>query len=745
MGVGESLKWSTRDCEIRDATGQVLFQMKNVEAPEQWSDLAVEIAASKYFFKGGDKGSSRPPETSVRQMVDRVVQHIVAAGVQQKHFRKGSQAQNFASKLTDILLRQKAFFNSPVWFNCGVKKAYGAISGSKNWTWSASQRKVVLQKDALVSPQVSACFIQSVEDSLESIFDLAKAEALLFKFGSGSGTNFTNLRSKTEHLARGGQSSGVLAFLRVLDRGAGAIKSGGTTRRAAKMVCLDIDHPEIQEFIVWKMNEEKKAQALIQAGYSADYEGEAYQTVAGQNANNSVRISDTFLKALATHQPWSLRSRSQNGKQGSVLKKISAQELWDQLNLAAWTCADPGLQFADTINAWHTCPKSGPIRASNPCSEYLFLDDSACNLASLNLLAFCTPEGFATADFIATAEIIFQAQEILVDSAGYPTEKIARNSHDFRPLGLGLSGLGAFLMSTGIPYDSDSARHWAGGLAALLTGVAYRKSAEMAKQHGAFAGYKPNRQAMLKVLRRHQKAARTIVSEDLPLRLRQEIQEQWQLALQLGARFGFRNAQATVMAPTGTIGLVLDADTTGIEPEFSLVKIKKMAGGGSRRLVSQSLRRGLLALGYADEVCQRIQAHAELFGEVSQSVDLRPEHRVVFAGAMEISAEGHLQMMAAMQPFVSGGISKTVNLPQSATVEDIARLHLQAQRLGLKSIAIYRNLSKSSQPLNSSSGDPKKPWIDDGRWPKCSECGAPTELAGGCFRCVNCGSVIGCA
>lgn len=726
-------RWKFVDCDIRDTAGQSVFSMKRVKTPESWSSLATEIAAAKYFRKSGVPGKKY--ENSILQMVLRVVSSIEASGLRQKYFKNSKQAKVFGQELTYILLSQRACFNSPVWFNCGLREAYGIRSRSAQWAWNFKTKKVENVGDAYLRPQVSACFIQSIDDNLESIFDLLKTEAKLFKFGSGSGTNFSHLRSKNENLEGGGTSSGLISFLEVFDRGAGSIKSGGTTRRAAKMVCLDVDHPEISEFIDWKVKEEKKAQALSQAGYGSDFESEAYKTVSGQNSNNSVRVSAAFMKAVVEDADWKLLAR----RSKKTVQTLKAKKLWRQMAHSAWMCADPGLQFDSTIQKWHTCKKSGPIRASNPCSEFMFLDDSACNLASLNLTKFLNEDGSLDLEgFRHTTRVVFLAQEILVDHAGYPTSKIAQNSHDFRPLGIGFAGLGALLMQMGVAYDSDEGRSWGGALSALLTGEAYRVSAEIARTKGAFRGYKLNQKSVLHVLREHARAAKKLPSF-LPKELSYGIQKTWSEVLTMAKVSGVRNSQVSVMAPTGTIGLVMDSDTTGIEPEFSLIKHKKLAGGGDLQIFSQSFPLGLRRLGYSPEEIDRIAAHLQVTGTLHGASDLKNEHRKIFDTAMDISPFGHLQMMAAIQPFVSGAISKTVNLPSECQPEDIEKIYFEAWKLGLKSVAVYRDGSKQSQPLTKASPEQQMPTL------KCYECGAPTEFAGGCFRCVNCGSVIGCA
>lgn len=728
------VSWKKVDCEIKDSQGEVVFSLKNVEAPDQWSQLAIEIAASKYFrVSAGEK--------SVRKMIRRVVSAISRSGLQQGYFKDKKEMNLFSQELSFILLTQKALFNSPVWFNCGVFQSYKVESESHHYAWSEKLKKVTPVHGAYERPQVSACFIQSVQDDIESIFELAKNEAKLFKFGSGSGTNFSNLRSKFDQLKSGGTSSGLISFLEVLDRGAGSVKSGGVTRRAAKMVCLDVDHPEILDFIQWKAKEEKKAHALIREGYSADFEGEAYRSVSGQNANNSVRVPDQFMQSVQAQKAWTLKSPVSK----KAVKKIPAQEIWKSIISSAWFCADPGLQFSNTINRWHTCQASGEIRASNPCSEYLFLDDTACNLASLNLLAFLDNKGnFNWHDYRQTARVMFLAQEILVDFASYPTAKIAENSHHFRPLGLGFAGLGALLMRIALSYDSDKGRAWAGALSANLHGEACWMSAQLAQVKGAFAKYKLNRKSFLKVMKMHQKALKNIQWQYLEPSLRGKTEDLFKTFLQQGEKTGYRNAQMTVMAPTGTIGLVMDSDTTGVEPEFSLVKYKKMVGGGKIKIVTQSLLPALEILGYSAEDIKSIQSHVLETGNIESAKAFNVhEHGSIFwcaqpsqAEGRYLSADAHLKMMAAVQPFLSGGISKTVNLPPETSSQDVSEVYQKAWKMGLKAISIYRDGSKKSQPLSVHTGTPSNF--------KCPDCGGETEIAGGCYRCTNCGYSTGC-
>ncbi len=740
-------KWKKIHCQIKNRKGEVFFDMKNVEAPEGWSQLAVEIAASKYFRKSGVPRTQH--EKSVRQLVDRVVGAIAGSALKQGGFFKSKKdADVFKNELKYILLSQRAAFNSPVWFNAGLFESYKINSPSEHYAWDAKKKSIQPTKNAYERPQCSACFIQSVEDSIDGIFELAKNEARLFKYGSGTGSNFSTLRSKYEALNSGGHSSGLISFLEVLDRGAGAIKSGGTTRRAAKMVVVDIDHPEVLDFIEWKMNEEHKAKLLIDAGLNPDFEGEAYKTVSGQNANNSVRVTDQFMKAVQNEKPWKLLARVS----GKVIRDVPAAEVWKKINHAAWMCADPGIQFHDTINQWHTCPNTSEIRSSNPCSEYMFLDDSACNLASINLVKFLNADGsFDFESFIHTARTLFVAQEVLVDYASYPTEKIAQNSHDYRPLGLGFANLGSLLMRKGIAYDSAEGRAWAGAISSLMTGVAYLTSAEMARAKGAFVGFKKNRAPMLNVMKMHEKALNGISWKHLPEGLDNAARNLWKAVVYNGGKFGFRNAQATVVAPTGTIGLLMDCDTTGIEPDFSLIKLKKLVGGGEIQIVNQAVQPALRVLDYDDAQIEAITKYIAEHNSLENCPEIKQEHLPVFdcanaaPGGRVLSPESHVTMMAAVQPFISGAISKTVNLPNSATEEDISRIYFLAWELGVKAVAIYRDGSKLSQPLNtkkkhsSAEGTPQKFTM------KCPECGSDTVLTSGCYRCPNCGTTVGCA
>ncbi len=724
--------------EIKGQNGQIYFQMKNVKAPVGWSQTAIDIAASKYFRKSIKKENSK--ENSIFQLIDRVCLGLKTAVKQSIFFKTQTEINDFILQIKINLLDQQAAFNSPVWFNCGLSEAYHLKSKSEHFIWNSRLNKIVSTDDAYKNPQCSACFIQSVDDNLESIFNLVKNEAKLFKYGSGSGTNFSNLRSKYEKLNSGGTSSGLISFLDVLDKSAGAVKSGGTIRRAAKMVCVDIDHPEILDFIEWKKNEEHKAKKLIAAGYSDDLDGEAYRTVSGQNANNSIRISDQFMKALESNKIWNLRERTSK----KIIQKIPAKDIWQKICESAWECADPGLQFNTTINDMHTCSVTDEIYASNPCSEYMFLNDSACNLASIRLTKFLRTDGeFDINEFLKTVKYFILAQEFLVDYASYPTKLIAQNSHDYRPLGLGFADLGSLLMKMGIAYDSDLGRAWAAGITALMTGQAYLQSAHLAKKLKSFAGYQKNKKSMLKVVSKHQRALKQIEWSQLPPEFQIICEDIWKDVIIGGAKFGFRNAQVTVIAPTGTIGLVMDCDTTGIEPDFSLIKNKKLSGGGSLKIVNQSVPYALNNLNYTKNEIDLIVSEIEKTGSVLNSKILKKEHLKIFetaVGSMPISPKGHLLMMAAVQPFISGAISKTVNMPATSTIEDISNIYKLAWRLKLKSVAIYRDGSKFAQPLSVGDIGTEK-----SQNPACSECGRVTQLESGCYRCINCGTTSACA
>ncbi|MBN9160750.1 MAG: vitamin B12-dependent ribonucleotide reductase [Myxococcales bacterium] len=804
-GQPTELVYERRSSIITNPDGSIVFKMEGAEIPSTWSQLATDIVISKYFRKAGLHGDAKQGEKSVRQVVHRIAHTIREAGDKfGGYFATKADADAFEAELSFLMTHQVGAFNSPVWFNCGLWAQYGITGSGGNWAWDWNEPKasnVFETENAYERPQCSACFIQASTDDLMGIYELIKSEARLFKYGSGTGSNFSAIRGRQEKLSGGGTSSGLMSFLEVFDRAAGATKSGGTTRRAAKMVCLDMDHPEIVDFINWKVREEKKALALIAAGYPNDFNGEAYHTISGQNSNNSVRVTDDFMKAVLAGGKWQTIMRTT----GEVCETYDAKDLWHQIAEAAWGCADPGVQYDSTINKWHTCPNSGKINASNPCSEYMFLDDTACNLASINLTKFLreSPDGAQSFDvdgFRHACGIFFMAQEILVDLSSYPTKDIAKNSHDYRPLGLGYANLGSLLMQMGVPYDSDEGRAIAAALTAIMCGKAYATSAEMASSKGAFNGFAKNREPMLKVMGMHRDAAYQIDRDKCPADLYRAACADWDKAVHLGEQHGYRNAQATVLAPTGTIGLLMDCDTTGVEPDFALVKYKKLAGGGYFKIVNQSVPSALKKLGYSASEIQEIvayvtgtntllaapnvnrktlkdrglldaelaKAEAALSGifeldqafapwvlgedtyerlgitkearsargfsllqslgftkaQIEEAGDhiigrmtiegapyLKPSHYPVFdcanrcgkTGQRFLPAMSHVHMMAAVQPFLSGAISKTVNLPNDATIEDVQEVYEEGWRLQLKAVALYRDGCKASQPLSTTS------------------------------------------
>ncbi|MGC8512801.1 MAG: vitamin B12-dependent ribonucleotide reductase [Acidimicrobiales bacterium] len=665
-----TVDWERRDARIvHYGTGAVAFEQAGVEVPASWSLNATNILAQKYF-RGtlGEAGR----EWSLRQVVDRVVDTITAWGRKDGYFVDDEEASAFSDELKYLIIHQKAAFNSPVWFNIGVPG---------------------------VPQQGSACFILAVEDSMDAILNWYTEEGIIFKGGSGAGVNLSPIRSSKEGLRGGGTASGPVSFMRGADASAGTIKSGGKTRRAAKMVILDVAHPDIEDFIWCKAIEERKARALRDAGFDMDLDGRDSHSIQYQNANNSVRVTDEFMQAVLDDRDWPLRAVTD----GRTLDTIKAKDLFRQIAKAAWECADPGMQFDTTINRWHTAPNAGRINASNPCSEYMHIDNSACNLASLNLLSFLEVDGTFDVDgFKKAAATVFTAQEIIVGNADYPTEKIAENSRRYRQLGIGYANLGALLMAEGLPYDSDGGRAWAASLTALLTGQAYATSARIASRMGPFAGFRADRDAMLNVLRMHRDAAAGIDEELVPPELLSAAQEAWDVAVESAERHGVRNAQASVLAPTGTIGLLMDCDTTGIEPDLGLVKTKKLVGGGTMSIVNQTVPRALRRLGYTPEQVDDIVAYIDEHKSIVGSPHLRAEHLDVFACSMgdnTIHYRGHLKMMGAVQPFISGAISKTVNVPEEVTVEDVEQLHVEAWQLGLKAVAIYRDNCKVAQPL----------------------------------------------
>jgi ribonucleoside-diphosphate reductase alpha chain len=821
----DEVRYERRSSVITNPDGSIVFKMEGAEVPATWSQLATDIVISKYFRKAGLFGDKDRGEKSVRQVVHRIAHTIRTQGEKfGGYFATKADADTFEQELSFLMVNQYGAFNSPVWFNCGLFHEYKISGSGGNWAWDSSRPKdsvVYETTGAYERPQCSACFIQAVDDDLMGIYELIKSEARLFKYGSGTGSNFSNIRGKQEKLSGGGTSSGLMSFLEVFDRAAGATKSGGTTRRAAKMVCLDMDHPEIEDFINWKVREEKKAHALISAGYSHDFNGEAYHTISGQNSNNSIRVSDDFMKAALAGGNWQTIARTT----GEVVATLDAKNLWRQVADAAWHCADPGVQYDSTINKWHTCPNSGKINASNPCSEYMFLDDTACNLSSVNLTKFLRVEdgaestettvvikhgapakfSFDIEGYRHACRIFFIAQEILVDISSYPTKNIAKNSHDYRPLGLGYANLGSLLMQMGVPYDSDEGRAIASSLTAIMCGHAFKASAEMAATKGAFNGFAKNREPMLRVMGMHRDAAYGINRDVCPNDLYKAACEDWDLAVKLGEQHGYRNAQATVLAPTGTIGLLMDCDTTGIEPDFALVKFKKLAGGGYFKIVNQSVPSALANLGYSETEAQEIVAYVsgtntllaaphvnrrtlkehgltdsdiakaeaalpgvfeldlafgpwvlgeetyerlgvtkdvtkkhgfsllEFLGYTRSQIDeagdtiigrmtiegapfLKPQHYPVFdcanrcgkTGQRFLAPMSHVKMMAAAQPFLSGAISKTVNLPNDASVDDVQGIYEEGWRLGLKAVALYRDGCKASQPLSTTSKEKDK-------------------------------------
>lgn len=718
----DEMEWDLRTAEITDDSGKVIFKQENVEVPKSWSVLATKIAVSKYFY--GDISMGTDPykggrERSVRQMVHRVTRTITDWGMADGYFASKKDAETFYQELTWLCVNQYGAFNSPVWFNVGLYHEYkvGANSGKGNFFFNVKEGKVERAPTQYEYPQCSACFIQSVDDNMESIMQLAQSEAMLFKFGSGTGTDLSTIRSTREKLSGGGRPSGPLSFLRVYDQIANVVKSGGKTRRAAKMNTLKDWHPDVEEFIEAKVKEEKKAWALIEQGYDGSFNGEAYGSVMYQNENLSVRVSDAFMEAAIKDQEWWTR----NVQDGKPCEKKSARELLRKIAEGTWICGDPGVQFDETIHTWHTCKGTGRQHSTNPCSEYLFLNDTACNLASLNLMKFKKADGtFDIERFKAAVRIYITAQEILVDNASYPTAPIAENSHIFRTLGLGFANLGSLIMSYGYSYDSKEARGLCGAITSIMTGQAYATSAEMSQNMGPFPGYFDSRavgvmktdapdnvESMLDVIRLHRKSVKEI-DQSCPDYLRDEAQAAWDNALEQGEQHGYRNAQVTVLAPTGTIGFLMDCDTTGIEPDIALVKYKLLAGGGMLKIVNQTVPEGLKALGYSKEQIADIIDFISKNDTIEGAPHIEDEDLAVFdcafkpaKGSRSLHYQAHILMMAAAQPFLSGAISKTANLPNSATVEDIMNTYIEAWKLGLKSVAIYREGSKRSSVLHT--------------------------------------------
>jgi ribonucleoside-diphosphate reductase alpha chain len=728
----EQFQWELRTASITDAQGKSIFEQKNVEVPKDWSMTATNIVASKYLH--GTLGTSER-ESGVRALVSRVAETIRDWGTKGGYFASRADAETFHDELVYILLDQRAAFNSPVWFNVGCDRLE-PNSDAQNWHWNPELGSIQLGVTGYRNPQCSACFINSVKDSLDSILTLAKTEGMLFKWGSGTGTNLSSLRSSTEQLSGGGTASGPLSFMRGFDAFAGVIKSGGKTRRAAKMVILNVDHPDIEEFITCKMEEEAKAWALIREGYDGSTpDSPAYSSIFFQNANNSVRVTDEFMNAAINDENFFTRSV----KDKKPFASKQAKDLLGKIAQATYYCGDPGMQYDTTVNKWHTSKNTARINASNPCSEYMFLDDSACNLASINLLKFYTNNTFDIEGYKFACQVMITAQEILVDASGYPTEAIARNSHDYRPLGLGYANLGALLMAAGLPYDSDSGRDYAACLTAIMCGEAYYQSSRIAElctplvpatpltqqaeiSGAACPGFYVNREPFLDVIRMHRASVNNIgtslkagtADKQLP-KLIEASKEAWDAALAHGETYGYRNSQVTVLAPTGTIGFMMDCDTTGIEPDLALVKYKKLVGGGMIKIVNNTVPNALFKLDYSSEQANGIVSYIDATGTIEGAPGLKEEHLPVFdcsfkpsKGTRAIHYMGHIKMMAATQPFISGAISKTVNLPNDATIEDIAEAYLEAWRQGLKAVAIYRDGSKGAQPLNVSDGNKAK-------------------------------------
>ncbi len=679
----DTVEWELRDAVISNEKGERVFEQKGVEMPKSWSQTATNVVVSKYF-----RGQLGTPERerSVRQLISRVADTIAEWGRDGGYFATADDADTFHAELTHILLYQHACFNSPVWFNVGIES----------------------------KPQCSACFINAVEDTMDSILTLAKTEGMLFKYGSGTGSNLSKLRSSREPLAGGGTASGPVSFMRGFDAFAGVIKSGGKTRRAAKMVMLDVDHPDIEEFIRCKEIEEKKAWALIDAGYDGSFNvvGGAYDSVAYQNANHSVRVSDDFMRAVLDNREWHTRARvDRDPKTGEkkIMGTYKARDLMREMSEAAWVCGDPGVQYDSTINDWHTCATTDRIRASNPCSEYMFLDDTACNLASLNLMKFYDADsGFDVDSFRHTCEVVISGMEVIVGNASYPTPKIEANSHRFRPLGIGYANLGALLMARGVPYDADAGRDYAAAITALMSGASYAQSGRVAEAMGPFQDFETNREPMMRVMRKHRDAVKRINPAHVPLEILQAARQSWEEVVDLGERHGLRNSQISVLAPTGTIAFMMDCDTTGVEPDIALVKYKKLVGGGMIKIVNNTVPIALKRLGYDKEEIRAIVEHIDEHDTIEGAPFLKEEHLAVFdcafkpaKGSRSIHYKGHLKMLAAVQPFISGAISKTINMPEESTPDEIMQAYIEGWEMGLKAVAIYRDNCKRSQPLST--------------------------------------------
>jgi ribonucleoside-diphosphate reductase alpha chain len=730
----DQVEWDLRTAEIKDERGRAIFEQVNCEVPRNWTQLATNVVASKYFYGDVASGNGNPAEGkrefSVRQLIDRVTRTIADWGKADGYFATAEDGARFYDELTALCLNQYGSFNSPVWFNVGLFHRYGISGPANNWRWDEETRGVVKATSAYQFPQASACFIQSVSDDMEGIMRLAKSEAMLFKFGSGTGTDLSSLRSSHEKLSGGGRPSGPVSFMRVYDAIASVVKSGGKTRRAAKMQTLKCWHPDILDFIECKTKEEKKAQSLIRTGYEANFNGEAYSSVMFQNANLSVRCTDSFLNAVETDGDWTTRSVTT----GRPMQTYKARLLMDKIALGTWLCGDPGLQYEDNIQRWHTCPNTAPINSSNPCSEYMFIDDSACNLSSINLMRFRRDDGSFDAErFRAAVRIFITAQEILVDHASYPTDQIAANSHKFRPLGLGYANLGSLLMASGLPYDSDAGRALAAAITAIMHGQAYLSSAEHAANVGAFEGFAVNREPMLKVMEMHRDAAAAI-DKSAPPELLARANSVWAECLEMGRKHGYRNSQVTVLAPTGTIAFMMDCDTTGIEPDIALVKYKQLAGGGMLKIVNRTVPMALRKLGYDEPVVRGVLEFIDTHDTIEGAPELKDEHLPVFdcafappQGGRSIHFRGHLRMMAAVQPFLSGAISKTCNVPHESSVEDIRGAYLEGWKLGLKALAIYRDGSKGSQPVSTKAESNEGNGLKDQAGAGEPEASTPTE------------------
>ncbi|MGB2806097.1 MAG: vitamin B12-dependent ribonucleotide reductase [Sedimentisphaerales bacterium] len=698
----DQLEWETRSVRISGDGGKAIFEQDDIEVPVSWSQLAIKVVASKYFY--GDVGSGMR-EHSVKQLVHRVCKMIADHGKRDGYFATDEDAEVFYNELTWLCVNQYGAFNSPVWFNVGLFDVYGIAGSKHNFHWDTQSKEVVPCENSYEYPQASACFIQSVKDSMEDIMRLATSEAMLFKHGSGTGTDLSTLRSSKEKLSCGGNPSGPLSFMKVYDQIAAVIKSGGKTRRAAKMQSLKVGHPDIKEFITCKSEEEKKARALIEAGYGGDYNNEAYDSVMFQNSNLSVRVTDEFMQAAEKDGKWDTYAVTT----GDKMQEHSARQLMELIAEGTRLCGDPGLQYDTTINRWHTCPSSGPINASNPCSEYMFIDDSACNLASLNLMKFCREDSsFDVDSFKKAIRLFIIAQEILVDNGSYPDKSITKTSHLFRPLGLGYANLGSVIMSQALPYDSDQARAFAAAVSAIMTGTAYAASAEIASLKGPFEEFDKNTDAMLKVINMHRQNAHDIPESHCPDYLRNAAKDAWDEALDAGSKVGFHNAQTTVLAPTGTIGFMMDCDTTGIEPDIALVKYKLLAGGGMLKLVNKTVSMALDRLGYSADDIKSICDYIDENETIEGAPKLNPDHLPIFDcafkprnGKRHIHYMAHLKMMAAVQPFISGAISKTVNMPKESTAEEIGVAYTEGWKLGLKAVAIYRDGSKQLQPVST--------------------------------------------